>query len=317
MPDGYWIGLIVFAVATAAILLARWWLVRGAKPGEEACGHCGYLVYGLPSSICPECGHDINIVGTRRPSRWLGLRPITRLMICLFIWTGWCGAASALVWRPFWMYVQPHSMTYMDGYATQWVLDGGSPSNRDQVSYHRLWTWEQSGGVYTTPVKIPADAKLVGLRIDALENHGFRPMPSDGFFYDDKSPESEWRCFWVDFRDNTIHYEGISDGSSVTTTGDWATILDRWLQDIETHLLAPGLLPLVNALMAKAGGTPQILLNADHMAQMRSSIWGWSMTPTPDSRYTYGALSTAILCWLAIVVLLIRRHRRLTAMPAK
>jgi membrane-associated phospholipid phosphatase len=59
--------LILFAGA-----LAR---ARGRTPSdfiEGVCGRCGYSLQGLPGTICPECGADTSIVGTRRSLRRLG-----------------------------------------------------------------------------------------------------------------------------------------------------------------------------------------------------------------------------------------------------
>ena len=35
--------------------------ISGAR--EPRCGRCGYIVIGLPSRICPECGSDLRTVG--------------------------------------------------------------------------------------------------------------------------------------------------------------------------------------------------------------------------------------------------------------
>ena len=42
---------------------------RGRDVVHGACGHCGYSLRGLPSTICPECGSDTAVVGVRQPSR--------------------------------------------------------------------------------------------------------------------------------------------------------------------------------------------------------------------------------------------------------
>lgn len=38
-----------------------------AASQEPMCGQCGYIVVGLPSSICPECGQDLREVGITYP----------------------------------------------------------------------------------------------------------------------------------------------------------------------------------------------------------------------------------------------------------
>jgi hypothetical protein len=40
-------------------------------PGPVACGACGYPVRGLTSWTCPECGADLQAVGTTQPGRRL------------------------------------------------------------------------------------------------------------------------------------------------------------------------------------------------------------------------------------------------------
>jgi hypothetical protein len=38
----------------------------GAAAREPSCGRCGYIVTGLPSHVCPECGSDLRTVGVVR-----------------------------------------------------------------------------------------------------------------------------------------------------------------------------------------------------------------------------------------------------------
>ena len=61
-------------------------------PGDEArCGKCGYDVRGLPGSICPECGSDLDEVGRVAPSygRWQKVPRVLRgfvfLLVCLAV----------------------------------------------------------------------------------------------------------------------------------------------------------------------------------------------------------------------------------------
>jgi hypothetical protein len=61
-------ALILFASA-----IARARSRRASEFIEGVCARCGYSLQGLPSgTICPECGADTSIVGTRRPRRRLG-----------------------------------------------------------------------------------------------------------------------------------------------------------------------------------------------------------------------------------------------------
>lgn len=57
---------VVIAIALAIALVAK--LVSRARAAQThargpSCGNCGYLVHGLPSSQCPECGQQLTKVG--------------------------------------------------------------------------------------------------------------------------------------------------------------------------------------------------------------------------------------------------------------
>lgn len=53
--------------------VARWWR-RAEEFVQGVCGRCGYSLRGLPAgTVCPECGAETRVVGTRRPvRRWWG-----------------------------------------------------------------------------------------------------------------------------------------------------------------------------------------------------------------------------------------------------
>lgn len=54
------VSLVLLCALVAAILTFR---RAGMKTLPPECARCGYAVVGLPSSICPECGSDLNDVG--------------------------------------------------------------------------------------------------------------------------------------------------------------------------------------------------------------------------------------------------------------
>ena len=64
------LGGLILAFCLAALsvlptLLSRIWR-SPFHYVEGICGRCGYSLHGLPSPVCPECGGDTHVVGTRR-----------------------------------------------------------------------------------------------------------------------------------------------------------------------------------------------------------------------------------------------------------
>ena len=57
------LALLVFLIV--AVITRFLWQQSMVKPKamEPVCGKCGYIVRGLPSNICPECGSDLEQVG--------------------------------------------------------------------------------------------------------------------------------------------------------------------------------------------------------------------------------------------------------------
>lgn len=71
--------IVLAALTVAAVLFIR----RRRRVTAPCCRACGYDVRGLPSSICPECGSDLESVGILRPGQ---SRPMTPAQRCL-LWT--------------------------------------------------------------------------------------------------------------------------------------------------------------------------------------------------------------------------------------
>lgn len=73
-------GLIVLAIPSVALVMMVVGLVMLAKQRGRAgaavegnCVKCGYLVAGLSTFVCPECGSDLRVVGIVAPRRSRGL----------------------------------------------------------------------------------------------------------------------------------------------------------------------------------------------------------------------------------------------------
>jgi hypothetical protein len=84
---------LLFAVAVALWLA---WLIVRRKGGvsDASCAACGYLVIGLTTPICPECGSDLSKVGVRLPG---DARPMPRLFRAVLFTLVYFGLV-ALVW---------------------------------------------------------------------------------------------------------------------------------------------------------------------------------------------------------------------------
>src|SRR5262245_59814715 len=106
MDKPMWITLAVLAVGAALAYAAYFaFVVVGAfkrKPGgapdnqEPACGRCGYLVRGIPSFTCPECGSDLRDVGIEVGKRrggagWLAV------IVLVMVWSLCMWLAGGLI----------------------------------------------------------------------------------------------------------------------------------------------------------------------------------------------------------------------------
>lgn len=67
---------LLFAVIPAASLAWLWYLVlRKLTMQHAVCGHCQYIVEGLQTMYCPECGSDFRKVGIVTPRRQAAIKP--------------------------------------------------------------------------------------------------------------------------------------------------------------------------------------------------------------------------------------------------
>lgn len=75
------------ATPVAALALREYYYATQRRR-EAVCGNCSYSIYGLPSTVCPECGADLTQAGVRRP----GLPAPRRGTASFAVWTlGWSG----------------------------------------------------------------------------------------------------------------------------------------------------------------------------------------------------------------------------------
>src|SRR5687768_7245870 len=61
------VAVVTFLLLVVAIaILVRSSIAQRGRAGdwrEPRCGRCGYIVRGIPTFVCPECGSDVREVG--------------------------------------------------------------------------------------------------------------------------------------------------------------------------------------------------------------------------------------------------------------
>ncbi len=79
--------LLLLALLLVVVVLGTvlWRRRGGGRTGEAVCGRCGYIVRGLPSFTCPECGSDLRQVGIRTAGQPRPLGPWTRAALWTLI----------------------------------------------------------------------------------------------------------------------------------------------------------------------------------------------------------------------------------------
>ncbi len=64
----YFIASILVVGLVIGILLARAFR-SGKQKSDPVCGKCGYIVRGISTLTCPECGSDLREVGIIAPKK--------------------------------------------------------------------------------------------------------------------------------------------------------------------------------------------------------------------------------------------------------
>lgn len=111
-----WIAAWVLAGPLACAFL--YWRKSRIREMGEQCAVCGYLVRGLPSSICPECGSDLLKVGYRRPGFWSRLRPGRRRTVVTLGWFVWA-ALGLMLWNVYQERLAPGERRRSEGFRAE------------------------------------------------------------------------------------------------------------------------------------------------------------------------------------------------------
>ena len=76
---GFSVVALIALIIPLGCLVGLVWLwyriLRKPKHQHAVCGHCQYIVEGLPTMFCPECGSDFRKVGIVTPGRQATIKP--------------------------------------------------------------------------------------------------------------------------------------------------------------------------------------------------------------------------------------------------
>ena len=82
-------GFACVAVVPLLCLVLLVWLwvrvLRRPKHYHAVCGHCQYIVEGLETMFCPECGSDFRKIGIEMPYKKDRIEPATFVVLWTFL----------------------------------------------------------------------------------------------------------------------------------------------------------------------------------------------------------------------------------------
>ena len=115
---------LMLVIAVLGLIFLLWFFRRpaaGRTDGESHCGKCGYIVRGLTTFTCPECGSDLRDVGIaaaagkRQGSRLGGNLTLQAMWACkgkLALWTILLLVGALAVTAPVHFYLWPHQVQH-------------------------------------------------------------------------------------------------------------------------------------------------------------------------------------------------------------
>lgn len=169
--------LVPVSIVTSATGLLLIWLIRRSCVWLEkpCCATCGYCVWGLSTTVCPECGSDLCKAGVFRAGTKLPMRP--RWVI--LIWTLMLPAPTGLVSLEFMRNIGPWTK-YIGGDITITPVQAGQPVILGHIEGEALS--HGFGGNPTPPSRLTLQVRQPGfpLLIADLESCGWRIVDAGG-----------------------------------------------------------------------------------------------------------------------------------------
>lgn len=294
MSTVWWCLLVLFALATLGLIALAHRLRRGGAASElPCCGHCGYPLVGLPTTVCPECGTDSTVVGPSRATWWNRQLPQRRRALWLAVWTAWVGGAAALAWGPFDRYVQPGTVCAGDA-----VFLLPPASSACETAIARRWTIWRWGWQAQTPRGAGAEQAMWCVAVwppsdtaprysDLLSKVGRGVVPAT----------SENYVFAVDPGEAVITQFSAATGQLTVEDGaEWRSAVERWAEavaeEVGDRTLPERLDQVLAGVLSAPPMRPQLAVTTSYASMSLQS-------PTErDWRFTGGAVALVVLVWL-------------------
>jgi len=283
------------ALAAAVIVFLRAQRLPATDDEEARCGFCGYRTRGLPTSTCPECGRDLNVVGIRRPTSWNRLTPAQRPSRLCAAWTIGIGGLALAAWPPL--------QELRSG--VRWMSDCVTlrePGGAYHVEVERAWRVRGWGNGYPSTPRAGS-----ALAAWAVSVHGpwNRPdargvVPAYLFRPEALLARKDEVTFVIDPRRLRYAYANPSTGMVVHSEGpDWRTRLDAWLDAVARQRNQPSLRTDVTTILNSALSGPYFPPPSTTFAAFRwygnARGWAWE----PDRSWVFVAIGLVVLIWLA------------------
>jgi cbb3-type cytochrome oxidase subunit 3 len=316
MSTAWVISAACFVVYVASMLAFALRQRRRADDDEARCGHCGYRTRGLPSSICPECGSDLNVVGLRRPTRWNRLAPAARRMITTLLWTIAVGWSAALASTPFRQFLQPGERTILDSWHGHSRL-GPYTLGLERRWQQRTWGWRSAStpepGWELTGIAVSINEKGV-YGVDFYDPESVRPFAiSDPYFVVDLRAGRCASCIprYIQVSEYMRQLDEARSQVAHSDGGEWKTHLERWLDDVGRDRDHAPLRDEVMEGLEAFLRTPYRQFPLQLTSAFRSNDGaGYGYDWDPDGRYALPFLLVWFIAWLAGVFFLARAGRR-------
>lgn len=289
------------------------------RPAEDegVCTYCGYSVRGLPSSICPECGSDLDVVGVRRASWWYRLRPGQRAWLMILVWTIGYAMAAWLAWVPFHERLQPGIFCAWDNCSLR-VPEKDLRLWLERGVIRSCWPWEREEVM--SSITHPTHWGICFTRMQYFFYFMSWDVGSQDWYeiyvgtseYDKKLWQKDDDASWFFVLDDSIHYryKEPHTGRLLRREGDHSEDLKHWVEYWADRAQVRDLYNLVNESMRVGMSAPFGQMDTLKYPLEKTDAFGRGSRWLQDTRWTWGYWLAIMFVYLIGLVIFMRKKNR-------